>query len=132
MPGQSAPRANGVARKLVEVEPAVEQDGLDPQLVRQLDQAELLDLAAPRPRVADEHGVSGTHGRPALLVDLVDLARERSPGRHDCDSRQCDHQGDLQAGTLRRVGRLVRRDRDGAGADEQPAGADRAARGCAR
>ena len=51
---------DGIACELLEVESVVEHDGLDAELVGQLDQTELRDLATAGPRVADEHRMTGT------------------------------------------------------------------------
>ena len=59
MPRQSAPRAMASRASVGEVETLVEEDRLDAHLGCDLGQAELRDLAAARPRVAQQHGLRG-------------------------------------------------------------------------
>ena len=51
---------DGVARELLEIEPVVEHHRLDAELAGEVDETELLDLAAAGPRVAeqDRHGAA--------------------------------------------------------------------------
>ena len=79
------PAGHRVLGQASQVVAAVEQHGLHPQVLSQLDQAELLDLAAARPRVAQQHrtlrrrggvprGPREPSGRPGLRRE-----RTRSP-----------------------------------------------------
>ena len=54
---------DGVASQLGEIEPVVEQHGLDAHLPGDVEEAELGDLAAAGPRIAEQHRLA----RPCVL-----------------------------------------------------------------
>ncbi len=59
----------------------VEHHGLHAELVGQIDETELLDLSTARPRVADEHRMTGTRDgmRPEGILS-VQLPDHRQTG----------------------------------------------------
>ena len=60
------PPGDGVPGELLQVESMVQHHGLHAELIGEFDEAELIDLAAARPRVADEHRMTGSRDRMRL------------------------------------------------------------------
>ena len=88
-PEAVGPVGHGLTSQHFEVEPVVEQDRLHAQGVGLADEAELLDLAAAGPRIAEQRRTSG----PRCMVDVgdSDLAQvgvERRLRREDGEGEQ--------------------------------------------
>ena len=66
-----------VARELFEIEPAVEHHGLHAEIGGKRYEAELLDLAAARPRIAEQHRMSRRTPGTYADVELVEVAQHR-------------------------------------------------------
>ncbi len=92
---------DGVASELLEVEAVIEHDHLHPQFLGEPHQSELLDLAATRPRVAQQHRMSGRRDvrRPAGVA-LVQVAHQRGAAAHHHDQEERGHQHEAQHGPI--------------------------------
>jgi hypothetical protein len=92
--------------QLLEIEPVIEHDDLDPQLPGELDQAEALDLPATGPGIAEQHGVFGRGDvNRSPIVPLVQIAHQRGPAASDHRRGQDGHPGEGDQGALRALRR---------------------------
>ena len=90
------PPADGVPGQLLEVEPTVEHHRLDSERGGQVDQPEAAHLAAPRPRVAEEHRVRRCRtDRWRHRPKALDQGRS---GRGDADGYERSYHGRAEHG----------------------------------
>ena len=92
---------DSIAGELFEIEAVVEHHGFDTELVRQLDDAELLDLPASRPGVADQHGAARAgHGMRPGRIEGMQIPDEGHPCRPGHDGCEDNHQSDSKNGLI--------------------------------
>ncbi len=125
-----SPPCHCIPGQLLEIEALGEHDDLDAEALGQFYQAELLDLAAARPRVAQQDRVPGrVRGHWPRGVELAEVMNQRGAPEADHGSEQHEHHRQTDKRSVASGGLVHDGNRDQEGTQHDTGDADRPTRG---